>query len=154
MEECKAIVKLASIFQAQGKNYRIITPYDAQRSLIEEELKKAELEWGNKCFNVDSFQGEVFLMYSWLNTNGGVGNEEDYIIISLVRSMDLGFLQDKRRVNVMLTRCKRGLVIFTSKTYINKCAGSSKSLIGKLIINHYKNQAWVEVGELETTTFL
>ena len=57
-EECIAIVQLATIFQAQGKDFRIITPYDAQRSLIEEELKKAELEWGDKCFNVDSFQGK------------------------------------------------------------------------------------------------
>lgn len=58
MEECKAIVQLASMFQAQGKNFRIITPYDGQRSLIEEQLKDAELEWGDKCFNVDSFQGK------------------------------------------------------------------------------------------------
>ena len=58
LEECKAIIQLASIFQAEGRNFRIITPYDAQRSLIEEELKKAELEWGDKCFNVDSFQGK------------------------------------------------------------------------------------------------
>jgi len=62
-DECKAIVQLATIFQAQEKNYRIITPYDAQRSLIEEELKKAELEWGDKCFNVDSFQGKYHFMF-------------------------------------------------------------------------------------------
>lgn len=58
LEECGAIVQLASIFQAQGKKFRIITPYDAQRSLIEKELEKAELEWRNTCFNVDSFQGK------------------------------------------------------------------------------------------------
>ncbi|KAI9574012.1 P-loop containing nucleoside triphosphate hydrolase protein [Boletus coccyginus] len=119
-EECKAIVQLATIFQVQEKNYRIITPYDAQRSLIEEELKKADLEWGDKCFNVDSFQG----------------NEEDYIIISLVRSRELGFLQDKRRVNVMLSRCKRGMVIFTNKAYIE---------------NWYEGEAWIEVGNLDKT---
>lgn len=58
LEECKAIVQLSSLFQAQEKKFRIITPYDAQRSLIEEELKKTELEWKDKCFNVDSFQGK------------------------------------------------------------------------------------------------
>lgn len=62
-EECKAIVQLATIFQVQEKNYRIITPYDAQRSLIEEELKKAELEWGDRCFNVDSFQGKFHVIF-------------------------------------------------------------------------------------------
>lgn len=49
------------MFQAQEKKFRIITPYDAQRTLIEGELKKAELEWGDKCFNVDSFQGNIIL---------------------------------------------------------------------------------------------
>lgn len=61
MEECKAIIQLATMFQAQEKKFRIITPYDAQRTLIEGELKKAELEWGDKCFNVDSFQGNIIL---------------------------------------------------------------------------------------------
>jgi regulator of nonsense transcripts 1 len=138
LEECKAIIQLASIFQAQEKDFRIITPYDAQRSLIEDELKEAKLDWGDKCFNVDSFQG----------------NEEDYIIISLVRSRDLGFLADMRRMNVMLSRCKKGMVIFTNKAYIEKYAGPGKSLIGKLICNYYEGKAWIEVGDLDKTHFV
>lgn len=39
-------------------SFRIITPYDAQRSLIENSLKAANLPHANKCFNVDSFQGQ------------------------------------------------------------------------------------------------
>ncbi|KAG8213318.1 P-loop containing nucleoside triphosphate hydrolase protein [Butyriboletus roseoflavus] len=138
LEECKAILQLASIFQAQRKNFRIITPYDAQRSLIEKELEQAKLEWRNTCFNVDSFQG----------------NEEDYIIISLVRSRDLGFLEDKRRMNVMLSRCKRGMVIFTNKAYIDKYAGPGKSLVGELSCNWYNGEAWLEVGDLGKTHFV
>jgi regulator of nonsense transcripts 1 len=45
------------MLQANNKQFRIITPYDAQRSFIEESLKLDELEWEDKCFNVDSFQG-------------------------------------------------------------------------------------------------
>ncbi len=37
--------------------FRIVTPYDAQRSLIEKSLKDGELDWEDKVFNVDSFQG-------------------------------------------------------------------------------------------------
>lgn len=83
-----------------------------------------------------------------------VGNEEDYIIISLVRSRDLGFLQDKRRMNVMLSRCKRGMVIFSSKTYIDKDAGADKSLIGKLICEWYEGGPWIELDDLEKTNFV
>ncbi|KAF8126923.1 hypothetical protein EV363DRAFT_1452614 [Boletus edulis] len=105
------------------------------RTLIEEELKKAELKWENKCFNVDSLQG----------------NEEDYIVIPPVRSRDLGFLEDKRRMNVMLSRCKRGMVIFTNKAYIEKYAGPGKSLIGELTHKWYDGEAWIEMGDLAKT---
>jgi hypothetical protein len=90
-------------------------------------------------------------------THLDVGNEEDYIIISLVRSRDLGFLEDKRRMNVMLSRCKRGMVIFTNKAYITKYAGPGKSLVGELIYKYYEGDeggAWMEVGEIEKTQFV
>ena len=83
-----------------------------------------------------------------------LGNEEDYIIISLVRSRDLGFLQDLRRMNVMLSRCKRGMIIFTSKAYIEKYAGQGKTLVGELIDGYYEGEAWIEVGDLDKTNFL
>ncbi|KAG6329772.1 hypothetical protein ID866_9318 [Astraeus odoratus] len=134
LAESKAILQLASIFQAQGKKFKIITPYDAQRTSLENGLKNAELQWEDKCFNVDSFQG----------------NEEDYIIISLVRSLDLGFLSDLRRTNVMLTRCKRGMVIFTSKLFMEKYG--KDSLVGSLL-QYYDNDAWIEVQEMSTTYF-
>ncbi|KAG2367897.1 AAA domain-containing protein [Suillus spraguei] len=120
--ECQAFsVLLPSI--------RIITPYDAQRSLIEEGLKHSELDWEDKCFNVDSFQG----------------NEEDYIVISLVRSMALGFLADLRRINVMLTRCKKGMIICTSEKFMKRTG--HKSLVGSLL--KYYEHMWIEKDELE-----
>ncbi|KAI6108081.1 P-loop containing nucleoside triphosphate hydrolase protein [Pisolithus sp. B1] len=39
--EARVIVKIASAYQAQELDFRIITPYDAQRSLIEHELQAA-----------------------------------------------------------------------------------------------------------------
>jgi superfamily I DNA and/or RNA helicase len=45
--------------QEQEKSYKIITPYDAQRNEIEQALQVAELDWENKVFNVDSFQGKL-----------------------------------------------------------------------------------------------
>jgi superfamily I DNA and/or RNA helicase len=51
------------MLQAKNKRFRIITPYDAQRSMIEEYLKHNELDWEDKCFNVDSFQGSFLATY-------------------------------------------------------------------------------------------
>ncbi len=53
------MVKIAKILQDRKKPFRVITPYDAQRSAIEEALKDDKLSWENKCFNVDSFQGTL-----------------------------------------------------------------------------------------------
>ena len=54
----------------------------------------------------------------------------------------------------MLSRCKRGMVIFTSKAYIDKYAGPDKTLIGELIGNWYEHEPWIEVGDFEKTHFV
>ena len=108
------------------------------------------MHWEDTCFNVDSFQGIVLLLYEG-DSNRLLGNEEDYIIISLVRSWELGFLQDLRRTNVMLTRCKRGMVIFTSKTFMEKYGNNS--LVGNLL-QYYENDAWLEIEDVESTAFV
>ncbi|KAH7902782.1 hypothetical protein BJ138DRAFT_1021525, partial [Hygrophoropsis aurantiaca] len=74
------------------------------------------LPWEDKCFNVDSFQG----------------NEEDHIIISIVRSNQIGFLTNVRRTNVMLTRCKKSMIICTSRSFVTGIA--QKTLIGRLAV--------------------
>ncbi|KAI6119991.1 P-loop containing nucleoside triphosphate hydrolase protein [Pisolithus croceorrhizus] len=122
--EARVVVRLAGACQAKGLDFRIITPYDAQRSLIERELQSVGVSHEDKVFNVDSFQG----------------NEADHIIISVVRSDKLGFLNNQRRTNVMLTRCKKTMDICTSRAFIRGPAEST--LIGKLAAT-LGPQAWL-----------
>ncbi|KAJ7773407.1 AAA domain-containing protein [Mycena metata] len=135
--ECEAVIKLAQHLQENEKNYKIITPYDGQRVLIEDMMKETEdLKWEEKVYNVDSFQG----------------NEEDYIIISLVRSLALGFLQNLRRTNVMLTRCKRGMYIISSQAFLHKGPGKD-CIVGEL--NQYVGEiGWLRMKDLESGEFL
>jgi superfamily I DNA and/or RNA helicase len=57
-EEAHVIVKLAQLYKSRNMPFRIITPYDAQRSHIENLLKREKkFPWEDKVFNVDSFQG-------------------------------------------------------------------------------------------------
>jgi superfamily I DNA and/or RNA helicase len=76
-----------------------------------------------------------------------LGNEDDYIIISVVRSLQLGFLQDVRRTNVMLTRCKKGMIICSSRAFLSRIAADT--LVGKLAA-HVGDVGWVTVKDLET----
>ncbi|KAI6042874.1 P-loop containing nucleoside triphosphate hydrolase protein [Pisolithus marmoratus] len=123
--EARIVVQIAGSYQAKDRDFRIITPYDAQRSLIEHELQAANVRHEDKVFNVDSFQG----------------NEAEHIIISVVRSDKLGFLANQRRTNVMLTRCKMTMVICTSQAFIRGPAAST--LIGQLA-TALGPQAWVD----------
>jgi len=51
----------------------------------------------------------------------------------------------------MLTRCKRGMVIFTSKTFMQKYG--KDSLVGNLL-EYYDNEAWLEIQDMQKTTFV
>ncbi|KAK6456726.1 P-loop containing nucleoside triphosphate hydrolase protein [Scheffersomyces xylosifermentans] len=91
----------------------IISPYNAQVSLLKRSLQK-ELDQGLREYNkveistVDGFQGR----------------EKEVIIISLVRSNDsreIGFLKDKRRLNVAMTRPKRQLCVVGDLDLMSTC---------------------------------
>jgi len=54
-------LQIAKYLQDNKLNYKIISPYDAQKNSIEIRMKNSPegLRWENTCFNVDSFQGNV-----------------------------------------------------------------------------------------------
>ena len=84
-------------------------------------LRDEGMEWEDRCFNVDSFQGMLRPLHptSCRSDELGKGNEADNIIISLVRTWGLGFLTNERRMNVMLSRCKQSMLICSSREYLS-----------------------------------
>lgn len=74
------------------------------------------------------------------------GNEDDYIIVSTVRTRSLGFLKNLRRTNVMLTRCKRGMFICSNKAFLEK--DGAKSLVGEMAAE-FGEKGWVDAKDLE-----
>ncbi|KAJ8474334.1 hypothetical protein ONZ45_g15986 [Pleurotus djamor] len=128
--EAKIAIALATQLQEKDWRYRVVVPYEGQRGLIEKKMKEEGLNWEDKCFNVDSFQG----------------NEDDYIIITLVRTTELGFLKSLRRTNVMLTRFKRKMFIITNKVFLDKAG--AESLVGKLA-EYFGESAWLSTDSIE-----
>lgn len=96
-----------------AKNIAIITPYSKQVQLIRNELANASQNTSSKMSEVqvgtvDSYQGQ----------------EVDLVLFSAVRSnllKELGFLRDSRRLNVAITRAKRGLIIVGDSKVLRSC---------------------------------
>jgi regulator of nonsense transcripts 1 len=88
----------------------IVTPYKGQVNLIKRIIKERpafqKFRIGLEVESVDGFQG----------------NEKEIIIFCAVRNNQegkVGFLSDWRRLNVMLTRPKRGLIVIGSRSTLN-----------------------------------
>eukprot|EP00928_Gymnodinium_smaydae_P020797 TRINITY_DN18040_c0_g3_i1.p1 TRINITY_DN18040_c0_g3~~TRINITY_DN18040_c0_g3_i1.p1 ORF type:complete len:724 (+),score=90.03 TRINITY_DN18040_c0_g3_i1:90-2261(+) len=79
----------------------IISPYTAQISEIKRELEKVGAQRHSSAYQ----RVEV------KTVDGYQGREKEVIILSCVRTKNLGFLVDYRRLNVAITRAKRGLII-------------------------------------------
>ena len=79
-----------------------------------------------------------------------LGNEEDYIILSLVRSREIGFLKSLRRTNVMLTRFKRGMFVVSSKKFL---AGAGRDCLVGAIAAKIGSKAWLNVNDIAKGNF-
>ncbi|XP_025099053.1 helicase with zinc finger domain 2-like [Pomacea canaliculata] len=127
------------------KTIKILTQYNAQRSLIENELKKL-------CD--DQYDPNRNQISTVVSSQGG---EWDYVILSTVRSLpahqleqrpthgwciqNMGFITDKNQINVALTRARRGLIIVGNKELL-KC----DQFWGRLI-ERYEKMRCVRRGE-------
>jgi DNA polymerase alpha-associated DNA helicase A len=122
--EADLVVKLVSFIKS--KDIGVITPYSAQVTLLKDKLKDIEIA------TVDGFQGR----------------EKEFIVISLVRSNfegNFGFLDDFRRLNVAITRCKKGLIIVGNADNFRKSDHISKYI--KFIKNNFLFIDTLEIDE-------
>ena len=95
----------------------ILTTYNGQKELIKEIYTK-KCGW-NKFFNnigkictVDKYQGQ----------------QNDFIILSLVRTKKIGYLRDIRRFIVSLSRARQGLYIFGKWDLFMNCLELNKTM--------------------------
>lgn len=91
----------------KGEDIAVITPYNAQVALLRAALKDKPGCEGVEVGSVDGFQGR----------------EKEAVVVSLVRSNgegEVGFLGEKRRLNVAMTRPKRQLCVVGDSETVGK----------------------------------
>ncbi|CAE7192205.1 unnamed protein product [Rhizoctonia solani] len=115
--EAEVVVQIIELYynkinEKTGEPYEftVITPYEAQRRLVQGMLKSKGIN--REVYNVDSFQG----------------NEADFIITTLTKTTFSSFLSSINRLNVLLTRCKKGLVVVSKKEFITRTGGLLRGL--------------------------
>ena len=142
--------EIIKVFQSVNKlmesnikltNIGVITFYSAQKQRLYEKFYTKEKYQELKIDTVDGFQGM----------------EMDYIIISTVRSNIygiLGFLRSDQRLNVALTRARKGLIIIGNSKCLALRPGSFRDLISfycsnELIMNNpFTNKSIVRREEI------
>ncbi|KAI9106239.1 AAA domain-containing protein [Phlyctochytrium arcticum] len=126
--EADAVVQVI-LNQFLTREFLVITPYNAQKELITNRLREAirnrlsqgktdfKLAWADeRVHTVDTVQGQ----------------EADVIVFSAVRTIKPGFLSNKRRMNVALTRAKDRLVVVAHMSFFRDGLGK-ESLLGDFI---------------------
>ena len=107
----------------------IITPYNAQKLKLFDKFYAQKFD-DLKIESVDGFQGM----------------EKEYIIISAVRSNingKIGFLRSPKRLNVSLTRARKGVIILGNAVCLSERNG-----IWRDLIKYYKSKKLIVQGPL------
>jgi superfamily I DNA and/or RNA helicase len=118
VELCKRIIKLLTTppsdtvsksAELQQPSIAILTPYTRQREALSSSISAIEVS------SIDGFQGR----------------EADIIVFVTVRcnaSYAIGFLNDMRRLNVVMTRAKCGVVIIGNQSTLTGSAGADNEV--------------------------
>lgn len=98
------VMEKLRLFHIKSNQVSVLSPYRSQISCIRNLIGMSQLsnEWTESVHTIDSYQGK----------------ECEIVIISLVRSNDngnVGFLNNRNRMNVMLTRAKSAIIIVGNK---------------------------------------
>lgn len=125
----------------RGEDIGIIAPYAAQISLLTR-IFKTDAEYKKRFKAVlGDHRAMQFDNIEIKTVDGFEGREKEIIIFSTVRNNPggyIGFLADRRRLNVGLTRAKRGLFIVGSLQTLQK---------GNMGYNGHGDQAILTIGK-------
>lgn len=125
---------LKQLCRTENQNQRlkvaVLSPYNQQRRLIEKRLEEFQRpDWLELCKNLKASRTRrQTSSIQWAHTvDSFQGNQADVIIVSLVRNNTLpqinkalGFVTETSRLNVMLSRAERLLVLVGSWDFFNK----------------------------------
>ena len=136
----------------------IIAAYKGQEKYLRSIFRKAYGRGMGGGGGLRNFAGSTEIS----TVDGFQGREKDVIILSFVRSRrggQVGFLNDRNRINVALTRAKYGLWIVGDIAVMEQCGGDWAALARTMLQHGYVNivvvfltcigWCWIEFNEAQ-----
>lgn len=140
--EAEIVVKILNNIKMNnipGSEVGVITPYYGQKQLLRDKTSYMNYN-GVRISSVDSFQG----------------SERDFIILSLVRTNEngkFGFLSNENRINVSITRAKKGMIIVGNFNAIVNSNKNDQNPKNEFLVNmckfYEKNKAVVDSSSIQ-----
>ncbi|KIK92239.1 hypothetical protein PAXRUDRAFT_830143 [Paxillus rubicundulus Ve08.2h10] len=136
----------------RGEDIGVIAPYVAQISLLTRLLNTDEKYRKRFSATLGDYRKLQLSSIEIKTVDGFEGREKDVIIFSTVRnnpSGHIGFLADRRRLNVGLTRAKRGLFVIGNISTLKESRKAKAGDGGFLSVGHGGNgaEAWRRFAE-------
>lgn len=128
--EAEAVVDVLGQFVPRSAcDLQVLAPYNVQVGTIRRVLAKAQAS--GRLPHLSSFAGPKGKDEFGATIDGFQGEEADIVVVSLVRNNDMpltggvGFLSERPRLNVMLSRARRKLVLVGSWEFFTKRANDA-----------------------------
>jgi len=128
--EARLIADVIEIYQRNAVTWVAIVPYKAQAQLIRKEVKQCLIS--EEYFDVDAQIATVESFH---------GVESDKVIFGFTRCNSrgqIGFLSERRRLNMALTRAKHQLVLVGDSSTLTQAADISFRQFAQSLITHVK----------------
>mmetsp|Transcript_35742 Transcript_35742/g.142936 ORF Transcript_35742/g.142936 Transcript_35742/m.142936 type:complete len:334 (+) Transcript_35742:3237-4238(+) len=109
-EYIAALYQYMRLLGYQAEKITVLTTYNGQKHLLKDVIS-ARIQWNpsigmpSKISTVDKYQGR----------------QNDYVLLSLVRTRNVGHIRDVRRLVVALSRARLGLYMFCRKELFESC---------------------------------
>ncbi|KAF2724559.1 P-loop containing nucleoside triphosphate hydrolase protein [Polychaeton citri CBS 116435] len=135
-EYAVALYQYMRLLGYPAEKITILTTYAGQRALIRDVL-------AHRCKN-----NRLFGLPGWVGTvDKYQGEQNDYVILSLVRTRGLGYLRDLRRLTVALSRARLGLYLLGRREVFEQASLEVREAFGQFFSSGRSDQLEVVLGE-------
>lgn len=149
-EYAVALYQYLRLLGYPSHNVTILSAYYGQKKLIEEIVERRCCGGrGGGSNSSKSFVGEIFGRPGAVKTiDDYQGEQNDIVIVSLVRTKRVGYLRDPRRLTVALSRARQGLYVLGHGGLVRGQLARDEEIVRRMLERNVDDKLMVVTGEM------